>query len=79
MKNKLSLKLILICFLMLLPMCNAAALAGWSPIESGTQRMLNAVWGSSESDVFAAGTLGTILHYDGNPAITWSAMDNHSP
>ena len=79
MKNKLSLKLILICSLILLPLYDAAALAGWSLIESGTQRMLNAVWGSSESDVFAAGTLGTILHYDGNPAIAWSAMDNHSP
>jgi len=79
MNKKLLLKLILIFFLMLLPMYVAVALAGWSPMESGTQKTLNAVWGSSASDVFIVGTLGTILHYDGNPEATWSRMDNYSP
>ena len=72
-------KPILIFFLMFLPMDAAVALAGWSPMESETQKMLNAVWGSSASDVFIVGTLGTILHYDGNPEATWSRMDNYSP
>jgi hypothetical protein len=79
MNKKLLLKPILISFLMFLPMYAAVALAGWSPMESGTQKMLNAVWGSSANDVFVVGTLGTILHYDGNPEATWSRMDNYSP
>lgn len=78
MNKKLLLKPILIFFLMLLPIYTDA-LAGWSPMESGTQKTLNAVWGSSASDVFIVGTLGTILHYDGNPEATWSRMDNYSP
>ena len=32
---------------------------------------LQAVWGSSESDVYAVGRQGTILHYDGS---SWSDM-----
>ena len=43
----------------------------WSPIASGTLERLNAVWGTSATDVFAVGVDGTILHYDGN---TWSPM-----
>ena len=78
MNRKLLLKPILISFL-ILTMYAGVALAGWSPMESGTQRMLNAVWGSSANDVFIVGSLGTILHYDGNPEGAWSTMDNHSP
>jgi hypothetical protein len=37
----------------------------WSPMTSGTTHSLHAVWGSSSSDVFAAGSGGTILHYSG--------------
>jgi hypothetical protein len=45
---------------------------GWvleSPLPGGNS--VSSVWGSSPSDVFAVGTDGTILHYDGS---TWSAM-----
>jgi len=34
-------------------------------MESGTPLWLSAVWGTSGSDVFAAGYNGLILHYDG--------------
>jgi hypothetical protein len=43
----------------------------WHVMRSGTTADLFSVWGSSPSDVFAAGTAGTMLHYDGS---TWSAM-----
>jgi len=47
--------------------------ADWTsmPTPAGTSFHLNAVWGTSESDVFAVGTNGTILHYDG---FEWTAM-----
>jgi hypothetical protein len=35
----------------------------WNPMTSGTTGPLFAVWGSSGSEVFAAGGNGTILHY----------------
>ncbi len=34
-------------------------------------KILQGVWGSSSTDVFAVGYSGTILHYDGN---TWSVQ-----
>jgi hypothetical protein len=37
--------------------------------------MLYGVWGSSGSDVFAVGSAGTILHYDGT---AWSAMSSNT-
>ena len=37
----------------------------WELMPSGTTNTLEAVWGSSGSDVFAVGANGTILHYDG--------------
>ena len=43
----------------------------WSPMVSGTTDALNDVWGSSETDVFAVGMNGTILHYHGQD---WSQM-----
>ena len=43
----------------------------WSRMSSSTSVQLTGVWGSSSSDVFAVGTLGTILHYDGN---AWNVM-----
>jgi len=45
----------------------------WSPIISGTTSNLFAVWGSSETDVFAVGIEGTIYHYDW---IIWSEMES---
>jgi hypothetical protein len=38
--------------------------------QNGT---LNAVWGSSSSDIYAVGDSGTILHYDG---ATWNPMSS---
>jgi len=37
----------------------------WTPMTSGTTNTLNAVWGISESNVFAVGANGTILQYNG--------------
>jgi hypothetical protein len=37
----------------------------WELEQSGTDRKLAAVWGSSGRDVFAVGEKGTIVHYDG--------------
>ncbi|MCK4237364.1 MAG: hypothetical protein KAX38_09620 [Candidatus Krumholzibacteria bacterium] len=38
-----------------------------------TRRVFTGVWGSGESDVFAVGLGGTILHYDGS---NWSLMNS---
>jgi len=35
-------------------------------MSSGTTNILDAVWGSSDNDVFAVGFSGTILHYNGS-------------
>jgi hypothetical protein len=43
----------------------------WTSMESGTSTHLRAIWGSSDSDIFAVGDEGTILHFDGS---TWSPM-----
>ena len=47
----------------------------WTPMTSGSSAVLQAVWGSGETDVFAVGYdssyAGVILHYDGN---SWSSM-----
>jgi hypothetical protein len=44
--------------------------SAWIQMDSGTASTLNAVWGSSSSDVYAvgfdSGGSGTILHYDGS-------------
>ena len=79
MNNKLSSKIILFSFLMIFLKYDAAALGGWSFMDTGVTNALNGVWGSSATDVFAVGTLGTILHYDGKTKSAWTAMDNHSP
>ena len=38
----------------------------WTIQLSGTNQTLNAIWGSSSSDIFVVGNEGTILHYDGS-------------
>lgn len=42
-----------------------------NPLPQGNT--LKAVWGSGSNDVFAVGSYGTILHYDG---IEWQVMDS---
>ncbi len=75
MNTKLLLKLILIYFSIVLLMYNGISLAAWTSMESGTTATLYGVWGSTGSAVFAVGTDGTILHYDGS---IWTEMDNTS-
>ena len=43
----------------------------WSSVESGTTVHLNAVWGTSGSNVWAVGAAGTILHWNGTK---WSTV-----
>ena len=52
------------------------AMQSGTTMNSGTTSNLTGVWGSSATDVFAVGVGGIILHYDGNPEDSWSAMDN---
>lgn len=49
----------------------ADSLATWRPMASGTAARLLALWGTSSSDLFAVGSGGTILHYDG---AAWTGM-----
>lgn len=54
------------------PTFNTCGRMGFSPMTySGGGVFLNAAWGSSPSDVFAAGYAGSMLHYDGT---SWTAM-----
>jgi hypothetical protein len=47
----------------------------WSTMGSSTTEELNGVWSSSPSDVFAVGSAGTILHYDGS---AWNSMTSNT-
>jgi hypothetical protein len=38
----------------------------WQRVASGTEKALNRIWGRSSNDVWAVGSSGTALHYDGN-------------
>ena len=44
----------------------------WTQMNSGTQTILNGVWGSSPVDVYVVGCGSTILHYDGTD---WLPVD----
>ena len=45
----------------------------WTAVVSGTFNDLYGVWGTSSSDVFAAGSAGTILHHNGT---LWETMSS---
>ena len=49
---------------------SADSAGSWSVMDSGTTTDLYGIWGSSNTNVFAVGKAGTILHYDGT---AWSA------
>ncbi len=58
-------------FALLLFSCSSAA-AEWISMESGSTEPLKDVWGTSSDNVFAVGSNGTILHYNGT---SWSEME----
>ena len=45
----------------------------WAASSAGLTSGLNAVFGTSGSDVWAAGEQGKVLHYDGT---RWSSVDS---
>ncbi len=53
-----------------------AAFAGWTNATPAiSTKTLNAIWGTSPSDVYAVGDTGTILHYNGTD---WSAEPSNT-
>lgn len=52
--------------------CGPARAADWTPMNSGTSKDLNGVWGSGPSDLFVVGDSALILHGDG---VTWTPME----
>ena len=69
---------ILVSFL-LLPVHAVTYAAEWSSAgPSGVTNDFNGVWGSSAQDVYAVGTVGIKLHYDGNPERTWEDQGQDS-
>ena len=79
--DRKTLLLLVVCLnLALLPVCNVTSYAAWTSVDTGdVNNDLWAVWGSSATDVYAVGTVGTNLHYDGNPAGTWLLLPSTSP
>ena len=79
--DKKTLLLLVVCLnLALLPVCNVTSYAAWTSVDIGdVDNDLWAVWGSSATDVYAVGTLGTNLHYDGNPGGNWLILPSISP
>ena len=56
------------------PSESTAGSPGWILVNPpNPNNDLSAIWGTSSSDVFAVGGLGTILHYNGK---TWSNMSS---
>ena len=45
---------------------SSGATLGWKEIATPTQEQLDAVWGTSPSDIWAVGHEGMALHYDGS-------------
>jgi hypothetical protein len=51
----------------------AGSFAVWASMDSGAASDLHGIWGSNDTDVFAVGSSGTIVHYDGSK---WSLMSS---
>ena len=74
MNKKLSLKQVIVSiFLMLfLTMVSENINAGWSQMDGTVSRDgYFDIWGTSPTDVFVSGCLGTRMHYDGNTEEIW--------
>jgi hypothetical protein len=59
-------------FLASLPV-SADSLSVWNSMNSGTTGDLNAIWGVNATDVFAVGSSGTVIRYNGT---AWTAMNS---
>ena len=73
-KNRRTIALLLTALILaslLLPQVVTAATKTWGPMVSDTEHQLFTVWGSSPTNVLAAGTDGIILQYNG---IAWNPM-----
>ncbi len=54
-------------------LAGAAAGSPWEPVYSSEHfGSLRGIWGISDSDIFAVGDFGTLLHYDGSQ---WTSID----
>jgi hypothetical protein len=49
----------------------ASSFATWNSVSSGTKKDLKAIWGATGDDIFAAGSAGLLLHYNGTD---WKTM-----
>ena len=80
MNRRSWLSVVLFLNLVILPLHTATTNAEWSYLNlEGVNNDLWSVWGSSSSDVYAVGTLGINLHYDGNPEGRWITLPDISP
>ena len=71
--GKASFKYHVIIYMLFAGTCIAPdAFAEWVSMPSGVTNNLKSVWGSASNDVFAVGSNGAILHYDG---ATWTKME----
>ena len=79
MNKKSLLSFILVFNLLFLSLHLATAYAEWSSLDTGVTNDLWGVWGSSENDVYAVGSLGINLHYNGNAQGDWEILQDISP
>jgi len=79
MSSKFVVKVVLFFNLVLFPWYQVASGAEWLPMETGFTNDFYGVWGSAENDVYAVGTLGINLHYDGNAPGEWELLEDISP
>ena len=49
----------------------ARAAEQWEPVAIPTTQEIRGIWGTAADDIFAVGTGGAIIHYDGT---AWTAM-----
>ena len=71
---------VIVLFIFLFVTVNSSiSFADWSSVSpAGITSTLSGVWGSASNDVYAVGTLGIKLHYDGNPDYTWEDQGKDS-